>query len=328
MKHQSFLITLFIIFYSLGALAQEHMIHSDSGWVKINTNLTEFYIIINNDYASIKKLTPNDVIKLPAKKNELTLVWKNINDWKTSLTVIPNDTSSIGINFGSLSKVATNSSYFNIKNNKNIELRLIPGYELKFGGRSITKTSYDSLVAPGTYQIDIMTSSSNWESKKISIYPGKITRFTYQVTEISPKSPSFYFIPSAGYWHHKKKSKGILSLAALTLVTIPFISNSQEFIDARNSFNDYETRFYNASDNIKNAIYYKYLADSERDIMIDTRRKLFIYGAGFAVIYGLTVWDSMKIGTTSYLKPSIETILANSGSGTVFYPKLVYTHEF
>lgn len=62
--------------------------------------------------------------------------------------------------------------------------------------------------------------------------------------------------------------------------------------------------------------------------MIEARKQALWYGAGLALIYGFSVWDSMNIGTTRYYRTKVTTSLVSSGFENTLYPTLVLTHDF
>lgn len=299
---------------------------ADSGWVQINTNLDEFYVIVDEDFYNPYLLENNEVLELPTGTHSIRLVWNTINDWRTRVTILPSDTLQTGISFNTRNQQPTRSSFNTLLNKKNIELRGTPGNNFRINGDVILSNYTDTLLAPGLYKIEIGAGKS-WQGQDVIISPGTLTSFNYEMDEIHPKSKSFYLIPGAGYWHHRQKMKSILSVSAMVLLSVPMANQIGTFSDANSSFDNWESQYNNTTNTI-DAIRFRENADEQRNIMLEARSKALWYGAGVALIYGFTVWDSMNIGTTRYYRTKVKTSLVSSGFERTLYPMLGLTHEF
>ncbi|MBO6794343.1 MAG: hypothetical protein JJ895_10570 [Balneolaceae bacterium] len=299
---------------------------ADSGWVQINTNLDEFYVVVDEDFYNPYKLENNEAILLPTGSYSIRLVWNTINDWRTRVTILPGDTVQTGITFSFRNRDQYRSSYNAILYQNNLQLRGTADNMFRINGELIPTNYADTLLAPGMYEIEI-GKGKKWQGKDVMISPGTFTEFSYEMAEIHPKNKGFYFIPGAGYWHHRKKFKSVLTISALAILTSPLINEIETFGNAKSSFENWESR-YNDTENTLQAIEYRENADAQRDIMLDARKSALLYSAGIALVYGFTVWDSMNIGTTRYYRTKVKTSLVSTGFEGTLYPTLVLTHEF
>ncbi len=323
---QFLLLLLIFLFSSANSNAQSIKTNADSGWVQITTNLDEFYVVINEDFYNPVLLKNNESIQLAAGTNQLRLVWNTINDWQTQVTVIPGDTVNTGISFSFRNQNLMRSSYTTLLNQVNTKLRGTPESLFRINGKLLSANYTDTLLAPGLYKMEI-GNGRNWQSRDVMITAGTFIEFSYEIAEIYPKSNSFYFIPGAGYWYHRKKVKSILTVSALALISGPLIDEMATFGDAKSSFEKWESQ-YNETLNTQDAIRFRENADAQRESMIEARKQALWYGAGLALIYGFSVWDSMNIGTTRYYRTKVTTSLVSSGFENTLYPTLVLTHDF
>jgi hypothetical protein len=308
------------------SVAQFQTLENDSGWVQITTNLDEFYVVINEDFYNPVLLNNDEFLLLAAGKNQLRLVWYTVNDWRTEVTVIPSDTVKTSISFGSFNRNLTRSSYRNLQTQLNAEFHVPSTTLLQINDEPVPSNVRDTLLVPGLYTFEIKSGKKS-KKRDVLISPGTVSTISYELEEIYPKQKSFYFTPGAGYWYHRKKAKSILTVSAMALLSIPIIQQVGTYSDAKSSFNTWESRYSNTQSS-QEAIRFRENANAQRDIMIEARKKALWYGAGLALIYGFSVWDSMNIGTTRFYQTKITTRLATNHFEGSTYPLLVLTRNF
>lgn len=290
-------------------------------WLKISTNLENFYLVVDNDFKNSFYLTSGDSVLLPVGRHELRIAWRNINDFVTSVTIVDSRTTSRRIVLSNFTTSPTTSSYQILENQQNVNVVTDAGSEIFLDGDYVGTEYTELFLNPGKYKLHIIHPVHGSLTKTLKIDPYKYTSVARFNENPNPLPITKKLIPGYSYLSNKQYKKAVLTYSGLVLLTGASLHFNSEYNEKNKLFEELNAEYLNA-DTPERAIALRREAQNTIQEMdkLNTRITAFTFGA--MAWYALTTLDGLRKPKDGYSgNISFQPQFSFDGN-TSLYPKV------
>ncbi len=301
----------------------------DSGWVKIYTNIPEFYLIIDDDFRNATIQHPEDSIKLTIGHHKIRLAGNNVPDKQYNVRIFANKTTTKNIVFTFRNR-NPDTSYPILVNRLNFSINTDPGSVIYIDGQEVGVGGATLFLNPGYHTFKAIHPEFGALTKKIKVdYTsfGTISRYNQNPY---PNRQYMRFVPGLGYLLNGQYGKAGITYAALIALSYYGISVQNEYNEKEKL---YQEKFFNyeSSTNYIDALRFRRETLEIQDEMEMLNQKITYTAIGISSLYLITTIDGFLKPRQGYKKESDNRPMVNftafSYSGK-FYPSLSLTKRF
>lgn len=288
---------LILLFWTTEADAQENdsLRHS---WLRVITNLEQYYLVIDNDYSTPHLVTRSDSIQVDPGLRKITVVWKKIRDFSFRVNLQPNHTHVESITFASFPD-KPRTSYKIINNEPNLVIDTDTNSSIYLDGKYLGKQRAELIVEgekhdlvikhPNYGQLRKTISTSMYETKYVSRYnknPSKLP--------LAAK-----FIPGAEFIATKRYGRALITYVLLGALTTNLIVQNSLYLEKDAEFKNLYELYQNAGTS-EDAIDYRLNTLSVQRELESISRNYNITFALTGTFYLLSTLDSIRKPKSGY----------------------------
>lgn len=274
------------------SLAQANNENQEKNWLKISTQIEEFYLVVDNDYLNSYHFASGDSILLPIGRHELRMIWRNIDDYVSYIEIRKDQTAVKHVTFTSF-KTSPNTSYQIIESQQNVSIQTDPNSSIYIDGQ-FKGTQYSELfLNPGKYELYIESPEYGSLTKTLSVGYTEYTYIAQYNQNINPIPTYQKLIPGASYLSTRQYTKATvtyLGLIALTGTALYFNSNYNSKADL---FEKQSQRYLEAN-NPQLAIALRLQAQNTLKEMETLNTRITWLTIGAVAWYGITTIDGFR----------------------------------
>ncbi|MFV1884255.1 MAG: hypothetical protein ACMZ7B_07200 [Balneola sp.] len=262
-------------------------------WLKISTNLENFYLVVDDDFKNSFYLTSGDSILLPVGRHELRIVWRNINDFTTSVTIVDSRTTSRRIVLSSFMTRPTASSYQILENQQNVNVVTDAESEIFLDGDYVGTEYTELFLNPGKYKIHIIHPVHGSLKRTLKIDPQKYISVARFNENPNPLPFGKKLIPGYSYLSNKQYKKAALTYSGLILLTGAALLSNSDYNRKNNLFQSLN-REYLTSNNSQRVVALREEIQGTLNEMDELNTRITAFTLGAVTWYALTTLDGLR----------------------------------
>ena len=307
----------------ISANAQE-----DKGWLKLITNIEQFYLILDNNYEYVYEFSTGDSVLVDAGVHRILIVGENFSDYKSTWRIQPDTTTTKKINFY-LSEYPQ-TSYQIIKNRRNVAISTDENSDIFVDSKLVGTNYTEILLNPGLHRLEIK--HPEYGNLKTSFMVGsqslvEIGRYNQDPT---PTPAILKILPGASYLANQQYLKAGITYVGLIGLSSLAVQYNNKYEDLDTEYQRYYTQYLTAS-SPENAIRFREFSLNTLDEMEQTNTKLTLSVVGIAAVYLVSTIDGFRKPKSGYKGPSFYvpdfTVATNPITGES-YPTLSFSKSF
>lgn len=272
-------------------------------WLKVRTNLDQFYVIIDNDFSQPYLLWNNDSLAVSPGEHEVTLVWKEINDYSSSYEFEENKTNLVQVRFGNF-PIQPHSSYRTVLDGYNLRIITDERSTIYYDGEVVGVGQAELISEDGKHTIFI--EHPEFGSLQQTIETNTYRKFRYARFNEDPSilSPALEYLPGGAYFSSRQYKKALIT----SIITTGLIAN---LIVQQNRYSNFESDFstwkkaYNTAETSKDAVLYRQKVRTAEQNLKDTGLNFNITLATLAAVYLASTLDGFRKPKDGYSHSSV-----------------------
>jgi hypothetical protein len=293
---------LFSLFLFLQTNIKAQSNDNATGWIRFDTNIEQFYLIIDEDFENHMLLNSGDSVEVPVGSHQIRMVWNNINDHRSRLVVKENQTTVKNTSF--FVTRYPRSSFNIIESSRNVVITTDNESDIYVDGNYVGSKYSEILLAPGVYDLEIKNAVHGDLETKFFVEAYKVKDIARYNNDPTPVSIFVKLLPGGGYIGNEQYLKAGLTYAGLIGLTITSVSLNNQYGEKERLFQEQNTNYLNAQ-TVNAAISFREDALFTLDEMDKLNRQLTIAGVGIAVVYLATTLDGFRKPKAGYSGPSL-----------------------
>tara|TARA_R110000868_G_scaffold408293_7_gene691112 strand:+ start:72296 stop:73264 length:969 start_codon:yes stop_codon:yes gene_type:complete len=262
---------------------------NEVGGIIIQSNIKDYFLIIDNDFENAIRITEPDTIFLPTGKYPFKLASPYKNDYLFISEIFSDSIINKSISLYSSSYNPRLSSYATLFWDSNLMVFSEEGAEIYVNDQLVGTSGAAMHLNGGLVSVRVKN-DGHTVKKNLSVIPNKLQAYNLTTLPIKRKSQLFSFVPGASQFYKEQPLKGSAFLISFFSVsTVAYIFN-QRFLEADNNFIRYRN-LYNRSENPVEVFQYAILAEENLNNAkkYSELRDLALIGVG--TVYLLNVAD-------------------------------------
>lgn len=281
-----------------------------TSWLKIITNLNQFYTVIDGNYLEATLMKPGDSLRVKPGNRKISIVWKNINDFTFTEDISANTTFKKQITFASFPD-KPRTSYKVITGEPNLRIKTDLRSSIYLDGEFIGKHTVEVLAMTGNHKLVITHPKYGSLSKKINtkIY-GNTSVVRYNK---SPSNLSFaaQLIPGAAYTSKKQYTRAGITYGLLGTLTVALIKQQSNYSKKHNTLMKLK-QFYDNSQTTNKAINARWKVENVQDELNKIAQRFNSYLLATGIVYLISTLDGIRKPKHGYKHSSYRKKTATS----------------
>lgn len=285
------LIILFLILIPLSVQAQE-------GFIKVTTNLDNYYLIINDDYENVTLRKRGEKIKVPAGNIKVRLIWEGINDYVRTIFIQENQMFEIRpiLNFKDKPK---NSSLDIINKKRNLSIYTDESSEIFIDNEYVGTGYSQKIINPGSYQLKIINPEFGSLEKKLSISSVKMhEEFRFNKKENFLHN-AIRFVPGMEFYSNGESMKALLTWSSLAMIGLNIAYHNNKYDQNYDLYNNLVIE-YKENTRQENFILIRNDINSSIKKMEHHERSINFSLVLMGIVYAYTTYESFQKPNSGY----------------------------
>ena len=290
--------------------------NAEFGYFKLITNVSNNFVIVDNNSDQVFELSKIDSIKLEPGKHHFFIIVKDAPDFETELTIEPGSTKKYYRNIVSFSK-SSKSSYDRFKAGYNFTFITDPNSIIYINDERVGMGDYSGFLLNGENSVKAVHPEFGELKKSVTITSYENSFLQRYNTKPKLLSSGLKWLPSVAYFAKGEKTKGAITLAGLGATFSGIILQRNNFNDNKLKF-DEATRNYNNSTDVFDVKKYREEVVKYQDAMDSNNKNITLFAIAGALVYGASTLDGIRkprqgynVSDTINIKPTFAQLPTN-----------------
>lgn len=310
----------------------QEILSNEKTWLKVITNLPEYFIVVDDDYSNAQLVQRGDSILLSPGDKSIIIVNEIINDhFIKNLNLIEEQTNTIQVIFSNL-PLRPQSSFQILKQQYNLEIITDSSSSIFINDEYVGDYTAKLIVPSGKHHIRIKHPEEgelkyNFTKKRVH-QTDHIARYVINPNEISFAA---HLIPGAGYISSKSTIKLVTTYSLMAGLAGLYILQNKEYQDTHAKYKHYEM-LYAETTNTRDAITFRKEANKAISSLESTKSNMAITAILLGATYVISTIDGFRKPKSGYkgsITPKKHDVSLDSYSyNNSFTPVLSYKYYF
>ncbi len=251
-----------------GFLSHSHLAQGQDSakvsWLKVITNINQFYVVIDGNYLEASLMQNGDSIKVQPGRKNFSIVGGNINDSNFTEVIQANQTLKKQITFASFPTKHGLSSYQLIVKGYNLIIKTDPSSSVYIDGEYHGKHIVTDQLLSGKYKIKITHPEYGSLTKEVEV--SKYSTSTFSRYNKNPSNLFFVakLIPGLEYLASRRFMKAGITYGLLAALTTNLIIQNSAYNNEMSEYNNW-SNLYEQTNSPLEAIKYRLKADKANE---------------------------------------------------------------
>ncbi|RNC79675.1 MAG: hypothetical protein ED557_14230 [Balneola sp.] len=313
----------------MNVLSAQELDSTGTGTLVLDTNLEEFYLIVDDDVPNAVLAKSSIEINLQSGIRKLTVSSRYNDDYSFELDIPASDTLEYSI-FISLYPRYPKTSFYTIQSGRNLRILTDKESVIFIDGREVT-SHYSELFLPnGSYELRIDNPDHGSLNSKLKINSLEVKDFIRFNEEPSRHLRPLNIIPGFGQIRKQQHIKAGVFITGVLGLGIAAIRSDALYSDKKETF-DTQFEEYLAANTVAEARSLRLEAESTLDEMQRINNTSRALALGTLLVYTYSIFDSFQKPKSGYrgpgnIDPSL--VVQSSPVENELYPQLSIRMNF
>lgn len=287
------LLFLALLITPFTTFAQEH---TQKGFLRLNLDADSAYAVINNDFFDIRKVSGQELIKLPEGQNLINLSVPFAPKFETRLLIVPSDTTVLSHEFRNnqinVNNYDGNVAAFNAFN-ANIMIYTDDNSEIYLGDEYLGKGFATLKSSKRNEEITIKNSHYGKEEFSLKVKEKRVNVYKMVKRPLESNAKFFSLLPGVAQFYKRQRLRSLAFAGASFILITSTVNKFNQYKSAYDIFKSYKSKYEIAS---TESLAKKWgdLAYSQQAKVrkLDNQRRFFLISSIF--VYAYNIYDGMK----------------------------------